>query len=367
MSGQELIVRDRAELSTVRIAPRNLVGIIFRRRRTISYTFAAVMGGAILAVLLLPSKYEAETKLLLHRERVDPPLTAQQTGIMQQAAPSLTEEDINSEVGLLRSQDLLEKVVVATGLDRRFKPSFLSRIFSKVPLTDEERRAKAAAKLGSDLRIEPEKKSYLIDVSYASADPQLSAKVLNTLGTFLLDKHAEVRRTPGTAQFFDDETQRYRQQLDDAQGKLAEFNRKEGLVTDQNEKDGAVPRLAEFEFNLRQTQAAIPRAEENVRNLESQLRSTQPRITTELRNSDNAVLMQQLKSSLVNLELQHTDLIQKYAPDDRQVKEVEQQITQVKNAIETHQKAPLKEEVTNENPTYELLHQELVKGRAELA
>ncbi len=70
MSGQELIVRDRADLSTVRLAPRNLVGIIFRRRRTISYTFAAVMGGAILAVLLLPSKYEAETKLLLHRSGV---------------------------------------------------------------------------------------------------------------------------------------------------------------------------------------------------------------------------------------------------------------------------------------------------------
>ncbi len=105
MNGQELILRDRAELSTVQLAPRNLVEVIFRRRRTISYTFAAVIGGAILAVLLLPSKYEAQTKLLLHRERVDPPLTAQQTGVMQQAAPSLTEEDINSEVGLLRSQD----------------------------------------------------------------------------------------------------------------------------------------------------------------------------------------------------------------------------------------------------------------------
>jgi uncharacterized protein involved in exopolysaccharide biosynthesis len=367
MSGQEIIVRDRAELSTVRLAPRNLVEIIFRRRRTISYTFAAVMGGAILAVLLLPSKYEAETKLLLHRERVDPPLTAQQTGAMQQAAPALTEEDINSEVGLLRSGDLLEKVVVATGLDRQYKPSLLSRVFSKSGLTEEERRSKAASKLATDLRIEPEKKSYLIDVSYASPDPQLCARVLNTLGTFLLDKHAEVRRTPGTAQFFDDETQQYKQRLDDAQNKLAEFNRREGLVTDQTEKDGSVPRLAEFEFNLRQTQAAIPRAEENVRNLESQLRGTQPRITTELKNSDNAVLMQQLKSSLVNLELQHTDLMQKYAPDDRQVKEVEQQISQVKTAIETHQKAPLKEEVTNENPTYELLHQELVKARAELA
>jgi polysaccharide biosynthesis transport protein len=367
MNGQELILRDRAELSTVQLAPRNLVEVIFRRRRTISYTFAAVIGGAILAVLLLPSKYEAQTKLLLHRERVDPPLTAQQTGVMQQAAPSLTEEDINSEVGLLRSRDLLEKVVIAAGLDHRVKPSLLSRLLSKEPLTPEERRAKAAEKLATDLRIEPEKKSYLIDVSYASPDPQLSAQVLNTLGNYLLDKHAEVRRTPGTAQFFDDETQQYKQKLDQAQQRLAAFNQKEGLVTEQSEKDASVPRMAEFEFNLRQTQAAIPRAEENVRNLEAQLRTTQPRITTELRNSDNAVLMQQLKSSLVNLELQHTDLIQKYAPDDRQVKEVEEQIAQVKTAIETHQKAPLKEEVTNENPTYELLHQELVKSRAELA
>jgi succinoglycan biosynthesis transport protein ExoP len=367
MNGQELILRDRAELSTVQLAPRNLVEVIFRRRRTISYTFAAVIGGAILAILLLPSKYEAQTKLLLHRERVDPPLTAQQTGVMQQAAPSLTEEDINSEVGLLRSQDLLEKVVIAAGLDHRVKPSLLSRLLSKEPLTPQERRAKATEKLATDLRIEPEKKSYLIDVSYASPDPQLSAQVLNTLGNYLLDKHAEVRRTPGTAQFFDDETQQYKQKLDQAQQRLAAFNQKEGLVTEQSEKDASVPRMAEFEFNLRQTQAGIPRAEENVRNLEAQLRTTQPRITTELRNSDNAVLMQQLKSSLVNLELQHTDLIQKYAPDDRQVKEVEEQIAQVKTAIETHQKAPLKEEVTNENPTYELLHQELVKARAELA
>ncbi len=367
MNGQELILRDRAELSTVRVAPRNLIEVIFRRRRTISYTFAAVIGGAILAVLLLPSKYEAQTKFLLHRERVDPPLTAQQTGVMQQAAPSLTEEDINSEVGLLRSQDLLEKVVITTGLDRRVKPSLLSRLLSKEPMTPDERRAKAAEKLATDLRIEPEKKSYLIDVSYASPDPQLSAQVLNTLGNYLLDKHAEVRRAPGTTQFFDDETRQYKQKLDLAQERLAAFNQKEGLVTDQSEKDASVPRMAEFEFNLRQTQAAIPRAEENVRNLEGQLRTTQPRITTELRNSDNAVLMQQLKSSLVNLELQHTDLMQKYAPDDRQVKEVEEQIGQVKAAIETHQKAPLKEEVTNENPTYELLHQELVRARAELA
>jgi uncharacterized protein involved in exopolysaccharide biosynthesis len=325
------------------------------------------MFGAVLAVILLPAKYESETSILVHRERVDPPLSAEQTGTLQQMAPALTEEDINSEVGLLQSQDLLEKVVVACGLEDRMKPSILNTIFHMRTLTPEEKRASAVNKLRRDLRIEPIKKSFLISVSYSSTDPQLSAQVLNTLGNDYLEKHAAVRRPAGTQKFFEDEVDRYRQKLTDAHNALADFNRKEGLVTDQTEKDAAVPKLAEFEFNMRQTQAAIPQAEEHVRNLERQLANTPPRITTELRNSDNAGLMQQLKSSLVNLELQHTDLTHKYAPTDRQVKEVEQQIDQVRTTIAAQEKAPVKEETTNENPTFALVREELVKARAELA
>ena len=367
MRGNELVVRDRREIQSSVFTPRDLILVAFRRRRTIGYTFAAIMLGAVLAVLLLPAKYESETSILVHRERVDPPLTAEQTGTLQQMAPALTEEDINSEVGLLQSQDLLEKVVIACGLEDRQHPSILNTIFHMRKQTPEERRSLAVEKLRRNLRIEPIKKSFLISVSYASADPQLSAKVLNTLGNDYLEKHAAVRRSPGTQKFFEDEVDHYRQKLTDAHNALADFNRKEGLVTDQTEKDAAVPKLAEFEFNMRQTQAAIPQAEEHVRNLERQLTNTPPRITTELRNSDNAVLMQQLKSSLVNLELQHTDLTHKYAPTDRQVKEVEQQIDQVKTAIAAQEKAPVKEETTNENPTFALVREELVKARAELA
>ncbi|HET8966241.1 MAG TPA: Wzz/FepE/Etk N-terminal domain-containing protein [Candidatus Acidoferrum sp.] len=238
----------------------------FRRRKTIGYTFVAIMLGAVLAVILLPSKYESQTSILVHRERVDPPLSAEQTGTLQQMAPALTEEDINSEVGLLQSQDLLEKVVIACGLEDRMHPSILSTVFQMRKQTPEERRAAAVDKLRRDLRIEPIKKSFLISVSYASPDPQLAANVLNTLGNDYLEKHAAVRRPAGTQKFFEVEVDRYRQQLTDAQNSLADFNRKEGLVTAQTEKDAAVPKLAEFEFNMRQTQAAIPQAEEHVHN-----------------------------------------------------------------------------------------------------
>ena len=367
MRGNELVVRDRREIQPSVFTPRDLILVAFRRRRTIGYTFVAIMVGAVLAVILLPAKYESQTSILVHRERVDPPLSAEQTGTLQQIAPALTEEDINSEVGLLQSQDLLEKVVVACGLEDRMHPSILSTLFHMRKMTPEEKRAAAVDKLRRDLRIEPIKKSFLISVSYASVDPQLSANVLNTLGNDYLEKHAAVRRPAGTQKFFENEVDRYRQKLTDAQNSLADFNRKEGLVTNETEKDAAVPKLAEFEFNMRQTQASVPQAEEHVRNLERQLASTPPRITTELRHSDNAVLMQQLKSSLVNLELQHTDLMHKYAPTDRQVKEVEQQIEQVKSTIAAQEKAPVKEEATNENPTFALVREELVKARAELA
>src|SRR5499427_6753866 len=364
MRGNELVVRDRGEIQPSVFTPRDLILVAFRRRRTIGYTFAAIMLGAVLAVILLPAKYESETSILVHRERVDPPLTAEQTGTLQQMAPALTEEDINSEVGLLQSQDLLEKVVIACGLEDRLHPSILNAVFHMRKQTPEERRAAAVDKLRRDLRIEPIKKSFLISVSYSSTDPQLSAQVLNTLGNDYLEKHAAVRRPAGTQKFFEDEVDRYRQKLTDAHNALADFNRKEGLVTDQTEKDAAVPKLAEFEFNMRQTQAAIPQAEEHVRNLERQLANTPPRITTELRNSDNAGLMQQLKSSLVNLELQHTDLTHKYAPTDRQVKEVEQQIDQVRTTIAAQEKAPVKEETTNENPTFALVRDELASLKA---
>ena len=75
----------------------------------------------------MPKRYESELKILVHRERADPIVTAQQTAAVEQNLPSLTEEDINSEVALLRSQDLLENVVVSCGLQNRKSNSLSGR------------------------------------------------------------------------------------------------------------------------------------------------------------------------------------------------------------------------------------------------
>jgi uncharacterized protein involved in exopolysaccharide biosynthesis len=371
MSRHEIILTDRRLAESTALTTRDIFEVGARRRGSFALWFTIVFLGALMAAVVMPKHYESELKILVHRERADPLVTAQQTAAVEQNMPSLSEEDINSEVAILRSQDLLEKVVVACGLQRLDQGSFFHRWFGlgASSETDDEQVIirKAAGRLGNELRIEPVKKSFVISVRYSAKDPELAARVLNTLGNLYLEKHAQVHRPNDAVAFFDRETEQYRKTMEQARQKLAEFNLQSGIVTAQSEKDSAVPKLAEFEFGWRQTQVAIPEEEEHVRSLQTLLEKTPPRITTQLHNSDNGALMQQLKSSLVNLESQRVDLRNKYAPSDRMVKEVDTQIEQVKAAIEAQQTSPLKEETTDQNPTYEFLRQELAKAQAELA
>ena len=78
-----------------------------------------ILGTAALLVFK-PLKYRAEAKLLLRNNRVEPTLGAA-TDSPQSLAP-VTPEEVNSEVELLKSSDVLRYVVTSMGLAHR-KPN----------------------------------------------------------------------------------------------------------------------------------------------------------------------------------------------------------------------------------------------------
>src|SRR2546426_12392014 len=80
---------------------RDLVGMAFRRRRVIILAFAGLMAGFILAILILPSTYEAEMKILVQRDRVDPVVSTEPN--VSQSDRNLTLDEITSEVELFQS------------------------------------------------------------------------------------------------------------------------------------------------------------------------------------------------------------------------------------------------------------------------
>ena len=351
---------------------RDWVALGFRHGRLMVLSFLAIFLSVAVITWLTPARYEAEMKILVKRERVDP-VVSPEANTQFATTADLNEQDLNSEVELLKSRDLLEKVVVASGLDARPARSFLGTLMTVLEGGTQGRVSgrdlqmfQAVRNLERNLSVEPLKKTKLIVVSYKSPDPQLSAKVLQTLVRLYLEKHVEVHRVPGALDFFQNQTEQYRKGLVDAEQRLAGFGRKEGVVAAQMAKEITVRKLNDFEVTLQQTHAAIAETEQRIGALEEQGASTPARLTTQMRSSANPYVLQQLKSTLLNLELKRSELLSKFTSDYRPVQEVETQIAQAREALAREENDPVREETTDRDTTHEWLVGELAKARAEL-
>jgi uncharacterized protein involved in exopolysaccharide biosynthesis len=345
----EYVPNDRRPLPTM----RDLVAILFRQKWVILGVFVSVLLGVAVSGVLIPT-YQAEMKILVRRQRVDPVVTSQQNA-SQFPQYGVTEEDINSEVELLNSDDLLAKVVLQTGLKQEESGK-----------TDEIRIAKAVRHLGVDLNIDPLRKTNVISVTYRADDPELAAKVLKALSTAYMEKHLAVHRPSGEFKFFDQQTAQYREGLKAAEQKLTDFTQQQGVVSAQMERDLTLQKVNEFEGQSRQAQAAVAETQQRIHSLQAQLAAMQPRMTTQVRTSDNAQLMQDLKSTLLKLELKRTELLTKYAPTYRLVQEVDKQIAETRASIAAEETKPMREETTDQNPTYQWLRSELAKAETDL-
>jgi uncharacterized protein involved in exopolysaccharide biosynthesis len=172
--------RDSASL-------RDMVAPIFRRRRLALLWFSGIVLGTILAAFFLANYYQVDFEILVERERQDPLVTTEQTNQPSQPASEVTPEEINSEIEILESGDLLQKVVLANGLQEREKHSLASLLFPKQ--SDAEYLAKAVKRLDKSLTIAPVEKSNNISVRYRSSDPKLAYRVMNSLANLYMEKN----------------------------------------------------------------------------------------------------------------------------------------------------------------------------------
>ena len=341
---------------------RDLLSVGFRQRRLMINTFLGILALAVILACVMPKKYQSEMKILVRHERADSMVTPDREQPMQ-LRTEVSEEELQSEAELLRSRDLLTKVVEACGLEGTGDHSLLNVIGHK----DDEQISRAVVKLENGLTVQPIKLTNLISVKYSAKDPQLAARVLNTLASLYLEKHLAIHRAPGEFEFFHQQAEQYRTALINAETKLTNFSREQGVVSPALQKEISVRKLAEVEADLKTTRASIAETRERIRKLEAQLGTLPNRQTTQVRTADNPQLMERMKSTLLELELKRTNLLTKFEPTYRPVQEVEQQIAQTRAAIEAAEKAPLRDEITDRDPTYEALKSELAKAQTNLA
>ena len=351
-------IRRRVQVPTPTL--RELATVLFRQRRVFVCASGLVLAMAVLYAVA-GARYQAHMKVLVRPGRADAPVSAQANAPLDLTRLGITEEDLNSEVELLRDDEVLRKVVEENGLGGRDWFHFLHWNEGRA-----ERVERAARRLARKLEVEPVKKTNLITVSYASDDPRLAAKVLQSLENAYLEKHTVVHRPGGEVRFFEQQTEESRRQLEEAKRQLLQFNGGHGVVAAAEQRDLALQKLSDLDASYRQTRIELDETQQRVWELEAQLAALPQRSTTQVRTADNPELLKALKSGLLDLQLKRTQLLTKFEPNHRLVQEVEQQIAQAQAAIAAESRSPVRDETTDKDAHYEWAKSELEKARVQL-
>jgi polysaccharide biosynthesis protein PslE len=339
---------------------RELAMVLFRQRKVFVCASGAVMAAAVLYVFAGP-RYQANMKILVRPGRADAPVSAQENAPLDLTRLAITEEELNSEVELLHDDEVLRKVVIENGLGGRDWLHFL-----RFGEGREERIERAARQLAKKLKVEPVKKTNLIEIKYASEDATRAASVLHSLENAYLEKHTVVHRPNGEVHFFEQQTDDSRRQLQEAQSRLLQFTSAHRVIEAAQERDLTLTKLSDLDAGYRQTQIDLSETQQRVWELQERLKSLPERTTTQIRTADNPELLKALKSSLLDLQLKRTQLLTKFEPNHRLVQEVDQQIAQAQAAISGEGTAPVRDETTDKSAQYEWAKSELEKAQVEL-
>lgn len=339
---------------------RDLAAIFFRHQKLLSVSFLLVLGAGLAYTFLAPT-YSSQMKIVVRRGRIDPAITAMPSSAPVVQRDDVSDQDLNSEMELLRDEDVLREVVEKQGLAER--TSWLSMLHWD---DKEQSTSRAVQQLRSRLDVQPVRKSELITVSYRSSDPQLAAAVLKRVGDAYLRRHSEIQRPSGQQSFFEIQVEESRHALRTAQRDLVRFNRQHQTTSAALERDLTLQKLSEsrsLQFGL---QASLAENKQRANALDARLRDLPQHRVVQVTNADNPQLQEKLKSRLLELELRRTELLTKFQPSYRLVQEVEQQIAQAKAAIAAEELKPLQNKVTEEDRDYAWANSERVKTGVEI-
>ena len=334
--------------------------VLFRRRRAFVWVSTFVFAISILYALF-GTKYQANMKVLVRRGRADAPVSAGENAPLDRTRIAVTEEELNSEVELLRGEGVLRKVVEETGLGQYDRLRLLR--WNEGPA---ERAERATRRLANKVKIEPVKKTNLIAISYTADDPHMAQGVLQSLAGVYLEKHMAVHRPGGESHFFEQQMSESRTALEESKQRLVQFTASRGSVAAGLQRDLAIQKLSDLDANERQTRIELAETARRVSELRGLLPTLPERTTTQVRTADNPELLKALKSNLLELQLKRTQLLTKFEPNHRLVLEVEQQIGQSQAAIAAESASPVRDETTDKNAHYEWAKWELEKCEVQL-
>lgn len=242
-------------LETTHASVRDFLSVIFKRRFKILLFFIIVFAAVAAATLLVEPVYEASAQILVKsgRESVYVPTTGSGNLVI-----SINhEEQLNSEVEILKSKSLSKEVVTvlgATSIYPELGKQGRGLLASILPESKDEKSPleKAQLALQKKLGIRGIKKSNVISVSFKHNDPQMAANVVNTLANLYLVRHLDVHTSSQSDDFFLQQSKFLKYKLNKAEAKLQQLKQTHNTTTLEEQQKILLQRIHDLRMALQE-------------------------------------------------------------------------------------------------------------------
>jgi uncharacterized protein involved in exopolysaccharide biosynthesis len=201
--------------------------------------FLLVLLPTLAWIILAPPLYVARLDLLVKPGRFE-------SSPRPAAAEVMLEADLGSEVGILKSRGVLERVALESHLVDREKQG-----------SPEERLARAVRHLEDELKIEQLPRTNVIAVRYTARDPKLAGRVLDALASAYLEKRTSLYRNPRSVEFFDAQVTKFSEAVRDARAALSQFKERRGISLLSVQKEVNLRRIDELHAEVERLEAEV--------------------------------------------------------------------------------------------------------------
>ena len=228
---------------TSAVSLRWLLSVLFRRWLRIAFVVICVLALTATAVVYLPPHYRSEAKLLVRLGResvaIDPTASIGQSAVPMEGR----DKEINSEIELLKSRQLVESAVKSIGANR------LLSLRPGQPETPEN-VAKAITLVESKLEIEAVPESNVLSIQFEAHQPELAQALIARLIDSYLDERASIYRGQGDLKFFEDQLAKARDEQDQIQKQIQDLRDSSGVADTTAQRAALIKQIDDLQQEI---------------------------------------------------------------------------------------------------------------------
>jgi uncharacterized protein involved in exopolysaccharide biosynthesis len=327
------IVTKQAQVESGDIDLHALGAALARKRRWIVVPTVLALVASIAAVNLVTPRYKSESRILIDgRENVFLRPNSDRTEERQ----ALDAEAVTSQVQLVLSRDLAREIIKKNKLAERpeFDPvlqgvSPLKSLAAMIgigrdpfSMTPEERVLDAYYERLQAYAVD---KSRVIVVEFQSADPELAARVANSIadGYLVLQQGARQEQAKNASQWLAGEIENLRKKVSDAEARVEDFRSKSSLFVGTNNTTLSNQQMGEVNTQLNNARSMKADAESKARLIKEMLQSGKPIEASEVLNSE---LVRRLSEQRVTLRAQLAEQSSTLLGNHPRIKELKAQL-----------------------------------------